>query len=482
MQICENLRPEKEYEAVIGMEVHIQVKTETKLFCSCPVVFEADPNTLICPVCAGFPGTLPVLNKTAVKLAVRTALAFGCEVQERSIFSRKNYFYPDLPKGYQITQYEYPVAKNGRLKLGKRVIRIRRLHLEEDSGKLIHRENRTLIDLNRAGVPLIEIVTEPDIHTPQEAYSYIIKMREILRYLNVSNGDMEKGELRCEPNISVHLKGEPFGTRREIKNLNSIKEVEEGIRYEISSQIDRLKKGCKVRRATLLWNTRKKQTEEMRGKETEADYRYFDEPDLLPLHISPSLIEEERLNIGELPDDRRARMEKEYGLEKENIDILVSRKPLADYFEDVARLTRDPKRTSGFILVEFLGFLNEKGLKVEEKPIACKDLSELINFLKKGDITRTVARNILPLMASGESPARIIKRLGLESLERKDEIEDVVQRVLQQYPEEVTRYKNGKGGLFGFFIGEVMKATKGKANPTIVGEMLREQLSVERRA
>lgn len=467
----------QDYEAVIGMELHIQLKTRTKLFCSCPIMFDTEPNTLVCPICAGFPGTLPVLNKKAVELAVRTALALECKVNETSIFSRKNYFYPDLPKGYQITQYEHPLAENGELIIENRAIRIRRVHLEEDSGKLIHTKDATLVDLNRAGIPLVEIVTEPDIHSPKEAYSYITKLREILRYIGVSNADMEKGELRCEPNVSVHRKGEPFGTRREIKNLNSIKQVEEGIRYEIEQQINLLKRGKKVRRATLLWDEKQKITKEMRRKETEEDYRYFDEPDLPPLFILDSLANEQWNYIGELPDKRRERMYKQYKLTQNDVDTLVSRKPLADYFEDVANTTKDAKLTAGFILVELLGFLNENSIKFEDNPISQKSLSELISLMKDGVITRTVARNILPQIGKEESPTKIVKQLGLEKMEKKEEIEKIVQDILNKYPDEVRRYKEGKSGLFGFFVGEVMKATKGKANPKIVGELLKEHLS-----
>jgi len=440
-------------------------------------MFDAEPNTLVCPICAGFPGTLPVLNKKAVELAVRTALALECKVNEISIFSRKNYFYPDLPKGYQITQYEHPLAENGRLIIENGAIRIRRVHLEEDSGKLIHTKDATLVDLNRAGVPLVEIVTEPDIRSPKEAYSYITKLREILRYIDVSNADMEKGELRCEPNVSVHFKGEPLGTRKEIKNLNSIRQVENGIRYEIEQQIDSLKKGRPVRRATLLWDEKQKITKEMRRKETEEDYRYFDEPDLPPLFIPDSLTKEQRNYIGELPNERRKRMDKQYKLTQNDIDTLVSRKPLADYFENVANTTKDAKLTAGFILVELLGFLNENGIKFEDNPISQKSLSELISLMKDGIITRTVARNILPQVSKGQSPKKVIKQLGLEKMEEKGEMEKIVQDILNRYPDEAKRYKEGKSGLFGFFVGEVMKTTRGKANPKIVGELLKEHLS-----
>jgi len=467
----------QEYEAVIGMELHVQLKTMTKLFCSCPVESESEANTLVCPICAGFPGTLPVLNEEAVKLAVRTALTLGCKVNKMSVFSRKNYFYPDLPKGYQITQYEHPLAEEGKLIIGNRNIRIRRVHLEEDSGKLIHTEDTTFVDLNRAGVPLVEIVTEPDIHSPKEAYSYITKLREILRYIGVSNADMEKGELRCEPNVSVHRKGEPLGTRREIKNLNSIRQVEDGIKYEIEQQINSLKKGRPVERVTLLWDEKQKVTKVMRKKETEEDYRYFDEPDLPPLCISDSFLKEQWNCIGELPDERRERMRKQYRLTQNDADTLVSRKLLADYFEDVTKITKDTRLTAGFILVELLGFLNENSIRIEDNPISHTNLSELISLMKKGVITRTVARNILPKIIKGQSPMKVVKQLGLEKMEEKEEMEKIVQGILNKYPDEVKRYKEGKSGLFGFFVGEVMKATRGKANPNIVGELLKERLS-----
>ena len=465
-----------DYEAVIGMEAHVQIKTKTKLFCSCPVVFDAEPNSVICPVCAGYPGTLPVLNKEAVGLALRAALALKCEINNVSVFSRKNYFYPDLPKGYQITQYEYPLAKNGKIATKKRTITVRRLHIEEDSGKLIHTEDSTLVDLNRAGTPLIEIVTEPDIRSPDEACDYILKMREILRYASVSNADMEKGELRCEPNVSVHIKGEPLGVRREIKNLNSIKQVKDGIKYEIEQQIRSIRDGHKVECATLLWDEKEKKTRVMRRKETEEDYRYFDEPDLPPLYIANSLIREQLKYIGELPEERRKRMKREYDLSSDDVDTLVFRKALADYFEKVTGITKDPRLSAGFILVEMLGLLNEKGIKIEDNPISHKSLSELIMLMKNDVVTRTVARNILPEIIKGDIPLKVIKKLGLEKIEDRDKIEKIVVDVVKRHPLEVKRYKGGKGGLFGFFVGEVMKETKGKANPRIVGEILKEHL------
>lgn len=459
------------------MELHIQLKTRTKLFCSCPVESESEANTLICPFCAGFPGTLPVLNEEGVKLAVRTALALGCGVNRISIFSRKNYFYPDLPKGYQITQYEHPLAENGKLIMGNRAIRIRRIHLEEDSGKLIHTKDATLIDLNRAGVPLVEIVTEPDIRSAKEACAYIIRLREILRYIGVSNADMEKGEFRCEPNVSVHRKGEPLGTRREIKNLNSIRQVEESLRYEIEQQINMLEKGKKIRRATLLWDVKEKITREMRMKETEEDYRYFDEPDLPPLCIPDSFISKQRNYIGELPEERRERMHKQYGLPCNDADTLASRKALADYFEDVMKITKDPRLTAGFILVELLGFLNENSIKIENNPISHEHLSELITLMKKGIITRTVARSILPQIGEGKPPTKVVKKLGLEKIEGKKVIDNIIQDILNEYVDEVKRYREGKSGLFDFFVGEVMKTTKGKANPRVVGKLLKEHLN-----
>ncbi len=463
----------QEYEAIIGIEIHVQLRTNTKLFCSCPAVYTDEVNTNVCPICQGFPGTLPVLNEQAVKLTVRAALALGCKVNSTATFSRKNYFYPDLPKGYQITTCEHPIGENGIININNRSIRIRQIHLEEDSGKLIHMKDESLVDLNRAGFPLIEIVTEPDIRKPKEAYIYAIKLREILRYIGVSNADMEKGELRCEPNVSVHIKGEPFGTRREIKNLNSIKQVEEGIRYEIERQIDTLKKGKTIRRATLLWDEKSKTTKEMRIKETEEDYRYFDEPDLPVLCIPHSLIKEQEKQIGELPDDRRDRMSKQYGLEKKNIDILVSRKALADYFEGVMKNNNNVKLTSGFILVELVGFLNEQGIKFNNNPISQDKLSEIICLMKDGIITRTVARNLLPRISEGGSPKQLVKQLGLEKIEGEKELESIVKDILNKHPDEVSRYKEGKSGLFGFFVGEVMKTTRGKANPKVVGKLLK---------
>jgi aspartyl-tRNA(Asn)/glutamyl-tRNA(Gln) amidotransferase subunit B len=464
------------YEPIVGMEVHAQLATRTKLFCSCPIDWEAEPNTLTCPTCLGMPGTLPVLNKRAVELAIKAALALNCKINEYSLFARKNYFYPDLPKGYQITQYKNPLAVSGKIKIDNKEIRIRRVHLEEDAGKLIHTEDRTLVDFNRCGVPLIEIVTEPDIHSAREAYLYLSKLRQILRYIAISSADMEKGELRCEPNISVKRIGKKkFGTRTEIKNLNSLKAVESGINYEIQRQTKIIESGGVIKQATLLWNEKKKRTEEIRGKETEEDYRYFEEPDLPPLIIEREWIEEIEKGIGELPARRKERFIRDYTLTDQMAAVLTEKKSLADYFEGVMQFMPDSKLISGFITVELMGFLNEKGLR--NIPFKPSLLAELISLVKDGIITRTVARSILPLMLNGKSPQEIIREEKLEQIGNREEIEKIVIEVLNEHPQEVKKYKSGKIGLITYFIGQVMRKTRGKANPKLVRELFEKNLN-----
>ncbi|MDI6840114.1 MAG: Asp-tRNA(Asn)/Glu-tRNA(Gln) amidotransferase subunit GatB [bacterium] len=473
-----------ECQVTIGMEVHAQLLTQTKLFCGCPIDWKSPPNTLTCPVCLGMPGTLPVVNKRAVELAIRAALALNCKIEKISIFARKNYFYPDLPKGYQITQYEHPLATDGFLKInsstgsfGKKV-RIRRIHLEEDAGKLLHEANKTLIDFNRCGVPLIEIVTEPDITSPEEAREYLTILRQILKYTGVCTGDMEKGHLRCEPNISINPA--PFGrcrvnhgVRTEIKNLNSFKAVEDGVRYEISRQIKILESGNKVEHVTLLWDEKYKKTQEMRGKEEAEDYRYFPEPDLPPLVISKEWIKEIKNTLPELPAAKIKRFIEIYKIREYDAKILCEEPRLADYYESLLKLCPDIKLVTSFMTGEFIELLHEKKLTIEEFTLTPYYLSKLFDLIRDGTISRNIARDVFPEMVeTGKSATELVEKRGLKQISGKDELKKVIKEVLIEHPAEVERYKCGKTQLISFFVGQVMKKTQNRANPKLVNEIL----------
>lgn len=456
----------------IGIEVHAQLLTQTKLFCGCPIDWQAPPNTLTCPVCLGMPGTLPVVNKKAVELAVKAALALNCKVAEKSVFARKNYFYPDLPKGYQITQYEYPLASDGFMEVNNKKIRIRRVHIEEDAGKLLHEADKSLVDFNRCGVPLIEIVTEPDITSAQEAHDYLVKLRQVLRYLEVCTGDMEKGHLRCEPNISINR-----GTRTEIKNLNSFKAVEKGIDYEVERQIKLLQANKKVEHITLLWDEKTQQTHEMRGKEEAEDYRYFPEPDLPPLMVSQQWAEEIAKTLPELPDAKIKRFVATYSIREYDARTLTQERQLADYYEEVLKHHPDSKLVASFVTEELLKLLHQKQIEIDDLNVSSRHLAELFQFIQDGTITRKIAKEVFPEMAeTGKEASEIIEAKGLKQISEKSELESVVKEVLQEHPDEVKRYKAGKEGLFGFFVGEVMRKTRGKANPQIVNEILTQLL------
>jgi len=463
-----------DYETKVGMEVHAQLLTRTKLFCSCPIRWDAEPNTLTCPVCLGMPGTLPVLNKRAVELAIRAALTLNCKVAEVSIFARKNYFYPDLPKGYQITQYERPLASDGFFDIDGKQLKITRINLEEDAGKLIHLEDRTLVDFNRCGVPLIEIVTEPEIDSAKEAGLYLTKLRQILRYIGVCQGDMEKGHLRCDLNVSVRKVGtKKFGIRTEVKNLNSIKAVERVIEYEVKRQIKVLESGGKVEQVTMLWDEKEQRTREMRGKEMTEDYRYFPEPDLPPLVINRQWIEEIKKSIPELPKDKIERFVKTYGIREYDAEILAQERALADYFEEVVALHGDSKFVASFMTQEMLKLINEKGISIDEFTLKPSELASLFELIKKGTITRKIAKEVFPQMVEeGKSAQEIVKERGLTQVEDRTELEKIIREVLKEHPKEVEKYKGGKKKVFGFFIGEVMRKTKGRANPAIANQLL----------
>lgn len=472
------------YEAVIGLEVHAQLLTSSKAFCSCSTKFGLPPNTNVCPVCLGMPGTLPVLNKKVVEFAVKLGLATNCKIRRYSIFARKNYFYPDLPKGYQISQYEEPICYDGyveiELKEGvKKKIRLRRIHMEEDTGKSIHDQDiDTLIDINRCGVPLLEIVTEPDIRTPQEAALYLAKIRQLVQYLDICDGNMEEGSLRCDANVSVRLKGETkLGTKTEVKNMNSIKNVEKALEYEINRQIQILESGGTIIQETLLWDASTGIVKPMRSKEEAHDYRYFPEPDLVPVVVSEEWIEEIRKTIPELPEQRRDRFIRQYGLPKYDAEVLTSSKELANYYEECVKFTNDFKSASNWIMVEVLKILNDRQIDITEFKVEPRFLAELINLVNEGKINQATAKKVLEEIShTGEEPISVIERQGLMQISDEDFITEAVLKVLEQNKENVERYLAGKDKLFGYFVGEVMKLTKGKANPKLVNEILKRKL------
>jgi aspartyl-tRNA(Asn)/glutamyl-tRNA(Gln) amidotransferase subunit B len=474
-----------EFEPVIGLEVHAQLKTKTKIFCACSTTFGAPPNTHTCPVCLGMPGVLPVLNKKVVEYTMRMALATHCQLEPESRFARKNYFYPDLPKGYQISQYELPIAQNGYVEVeinGSTLrIGITRIHMEEDAGKLGHDPQRpvSMVDFNRTGVPLIEIVSEPDIRTPEAAGAYLRQLRAIVRYLDICDGNLEEGSFRCDANVSIRAIGdETFGTRTEIKNLNSFKHVEKALQYEIERQKEVLLDNDKVVQETRLWDPDKNQTFSMRGKEEAHDYRYFPDPDLLPLVIDAHWVKTVKADLPELPADKRQRFIADYGLPSYDADILTSEKDLADYFEECLRRFDRPKQVSNWIMGSLLGLLNAQGKSIDQSPIGARDLAELLELVDQGVISGKIAKTLFEDMAaSGKPPRQIVAEKGLVQISDLAAIEEIVARVLKDCSAEVTAYKNGKTKLLGFFVGQVMKETRGQANPKLVNQILKKRLS-----
>jgi aspartyl-tRNA(Asn)/glutamyl-tRNA(Gln) amidotransferase subunit B len=473
-----------EYEAVIGLEVHAQLLTESKIFCGCSTKFGAPPNTHTCPVCLGMPGVLPVLNHKVVDFTIRLALATNCQVAHSSRFARKNYFYPDLPKGYQISQYELPVAQHGWVAIevnGKsKRIGITRIHLEEDAGKLIHDESRPLsyVDFNRTGVPLIEIVSEPDIRTPEEASTYLKKLRDILRYLDICDGNMEEGSLRCDANISLRPLGSVgLGVKTELKNMNSFKFVQRALDYEMKRQRAILEQGGTIVQETRLWDSDKGVTHGMRGKEEAHDYRYFPDPDLVPVLIDDEWIEKVRRGLPELPDAKKARFTKEYELPEQDGIVLTSSKELADYFEACVARFPQPKRVSNWIMVELLRKLKRDDSEIEKCPVTPEALANLLTMVEEEVISGKIAKTVFEEMyASGNTPADIIEEKGLKQVTDEGEIGKVIDDVLADHPKEIEEFRAGKEKLLGFFIGQVMKQTRGKANPKIVNEILKDKL------
>jgi len=472
------------YNPVIGLEVHAQLKTKTKIFCGCSTAFGAPPNTHTCPVCLGMPGVLPVLNKKVVDFTLRMAVATHCNIDRVSRFARKNYFYPDLPKGYQISQYELPIAQHGFVHIHidgtQKKIGITRIHMEEDAGKLIHDPHRPIskVDFNRTGVPLMEIVSEPDFRSPREAGAYLRQLRAIVRYLEISDGNLEEGSFRCDANVSIMPEGSTeFGTRAEIKNLNSFKHVEKALQYEIERQKEILLDHGRVVQETRLWDADKGRTFSMRGKEDAHDYRYFPDPDLLPLVIDDAWLERVRRTLPELPDERRDRFVTAHGLSNYDASLLTAGRELADYFEACLVLFNHPKQVSNWVTGSLLGLLNAQAKNISEAPISPEMLAELLQLIEDGIISTTIARTVFEEMATSRKTAQeIVAEKGLVQVTDIRAIEAVVQDVLARSEKEIAAYRNGKTKLMGFFVGQVMRETKGKANPKIVNAVLRQKL------
>jgi aspartyl-tRNA(Asn)/glutamyl-tRNA(Gln) amidotransferase subunit B len=472
------------YEAVIGLEVHAQLQTNTKIFCGCETAFGEDANTRTCPVCIGMPGVLPVLNKKAVEYTVKTGIATHCTISSSSRFARKNYFYPDLPKGYQISQYELPLCEHGYVEIvvaGEvKRIGITRIHLEEDAGKNLHQaeSGASLVDLNRAGTPLMEIVSEPDIRSAEEASEYLKKLRAILRYIEVSDADMEKGNFRCDANVSIRPAGaKEFGTRAEIKNVNSFKFVQKAIEYELKRQAQILDEGGRVVQETRLFDSAKGVTFSMRSKEEAHDYRYFPEPDLVPIVISRETVERIEATIPELPDARRERFVREYGLPEYDADMLTQSRALAAYYEEAAKLSGQPKIVSNWIMGELMRLLNADNKELEECPVKPDRLAAMIKMIESGVISTKIAKTVFEEMyKSGKDAETVVREQGLVQVSDTGEIEKIIAGVIAANPGQAADYKAGKEKLFGFFVGQVMKASKGKANPDVVNQMLRKKL------
>ncbi|MBL8181522.1 MAG: Asp-tRNA(Asn)/Glu-tRNA(Gln) amidotransferase subunit GatB [Blastocatellia bacterium] len=485
------------WEAVIGMEIHTQLATETKIFCSCAVETGGEPNSNTCPTCLGLPGALPVLNKRVVELGARAALALGLEIQETSIFSRKNYFYPDLPKGYQISQYDKPFSANGTLKImtaerdehGRPVdwrpmeIHIQRMHLEEDAGKNVHEglpdtDKYSYVDLNRAGTPLGEIVTSPDFRTSWQAYDYVNHVRRALQWVGASDADMEKGNLRCEANVSVRKVGETeFRNKVELKNLNSVRFMQKAIEYEIERQIEAHESGEGVNQETRLWDEKNDRTRVMRSKEDAHDYRYFPEPDLQPLVVTSEFIETVRAQMPEMPDAMQERFMATYGMSLADATQLTSDKDTAEYFETTARISANPKLAANWMLGELTRELNNSGKAISESLMTAEDLAELIATVESGKISNSQAKEVMAEMfATGKPAPAIIAEKGFEQVSDTSAIEAIIDEVIANNAGQVEAYRGGKEALFGFFVGQVMKASQGKANPKVVNDILREKL------
>jgi aspartyl-tRNA(Asn)/glutamyl-tRNA(Gln) amidotransferase subunit B len=484
-QVASALR--EKYEPVIGLEVHVQLLTQTKIFCGCSTRFGAPPNTNVCPLCLGLPGALPVLNKRAVEFAVLASQALNCQVRETSIFARKNYFYPDLPKGYQISQFDKPLSEHGWIEIalagGTKRIGITRLHMEEDAGKSIHdglidSSVYTSIDLNRSGTPLVEIVSEPDMRSADEAFAYLTLLKEIILYTGVSDCNMEEGSLRCDANVSVRPRGqEEFGTKAEIKNVNSFRFIREAIDYEIDRQIEVIESGARVLQETRLYNAHEGKTYSMRSKEQAHDYRYFPEPDLRPLVVSPELQETIRKTLPELPEARRKRMVSDYGITEYDASVLTVSKSLADQFEEAAKAAKNPKRVANLVQSELMGRLKAKGLEIEQSPISMKGVAQSADLVESGTISSKILKDLYDkAFAAGEDFPAVYDREKPQQITDVAALEKIIDEIVTANPKQAEQYRAGKTTIIGFFVGQVMKASKGQAQPELVNELLKKKL------
>ncbi|CEH28111.1 glutamyl-tRNA amidotransferase [Aneurinibacillus migulanus] len=474
-----------QFETVIGLEVHVELSTKSKIFCGCSTEFGAPPNTHTCPICLGHPGVLPVLNKKAVEFAMKAALALNCEISEESKFDRKNYFYPDLPKAYQISQYDQPIGENGWIDIEvngeTKRIGITRLHLEEDAGKLVHADSgyASLVDYNRVGTPLVEIVSEPDLRSPEEARAYLEKLKAIIQYCEVSDVKMEEGSLRCDANISLRPVGqEAFGTRAELKNVNSFRNVQRGLEYEEVRQADILRDGDEVVQETRRWDEAKGRTVSMRGKEEAHDYRYFPDPDLIKLNISREWVEEIRSSIPELPDARKARYLSEYGLPEYDASVITMSKELSDFFDATVQTGADAKTAANWLMGELIGYLNANEKEMKDIQMTPESLGQMITLIEKGTISNKIAKKVFKeMMETGKSPEKIVEEQGLVQISDEGAIKQMVEEVVAKNPQAVEDFKAGKEKAIGALVGQVMKASKGKANPGVVNQLLRDVLN-----
>ncbi len=475
------------YEPVIGLEVHVQLATATKIFCGCPTSFGAAPNSNVCPVCLGLPGALPVLSRDAVELAMKASMALNCTIPAVSRFARKNYFYPDLPKGYQISQYDEPLAIQGWVDIlvdgAPRRIGITRVHMEDDAGKSIHdgfkdSDRFSYVDLNRCGTPLIEIVTEPDMRSSDEAYTFLTELKQVMQFVEISQCDMEKGQLRCDANVSVRRKGaEQFGTKAEVKNLNSFRFLKQALDYEIARQVAIVESGGRVLQETRLYNPDSGETAGMRSKEQAHDYRYFPEPDLVPLRISDAWRASVRAQMPELPAQKRARFVESHGLREYDAGVLTATRAISDYYEKAAEVSGDPKTTANWVMGDLMGALKSEGREITESPVSAEHLGELVALIGKGEISGKLGKEIFAKMLSnGEAPAVIIEREGLRQISDTGALEKVIDDVLAASSKQVEQFRGGKTTVMGYFVGQVMKATRGQANPATVNELLKRKL------
>ncbi|HET6350237.1 MAG TPA: Asp-tRNA(Asn)/Glu-tRNA(Gln) amidotransferase subunit GatB [Candidatus Krumholzibacteria bacterium] len=475
------------YEAVIGLEVHAQLSTNSKMFCGCSAAYGGAPNTQVCPVCLGLPGALPVVNARAIEFAVRLGLATGCRIANQSVFARKNYFYPDCPKDYQISQFDTPLCSDGHVDIegGARTVRVKRIHVEEDAGKLVHVDgaDHSLVDMNRSGVPLVEIVSEPDIRSGREASEYLQKLRSLVRYLEICDGNMEEGSLRCDVNLSVRPVGNAeFGVKTEVKNLNSFKQVEQAIEFELERQSKVLESGGRVTHDTLLWDAAKGRATVMRTKEEAHDYRYFPEPDLRVLRVSDATIARVGGSLPELPDARQARFVSRYKLPAYDAALLTTARDIADYYEDVVKAGADPKAASNWVMGEVMRELNERAIEIRDFTIGAKNLAELVMLQASGRINSSTAKDVFKqMLAGGARAADIVAKGGLEQVSDTSAIEGDAKAVLDENPDEVARYLAGKEQLLQFFVGQLMKRTRGKANPKLATELIRGLLDARRK-